>query len=89
VERRLDVPFQLRLGVPERAQRGNGTELTRPKIETRTRENLAERELNRKPDEIGRNVRGGENRRRDVRSAKLLDGRHACGVAISWVHWVH
>jgi hypothetical protein len=36
VECRLDVPFQLRLRVPESAQCGNGTELTRPKVETGT-----------------------------------------------------
>src|SRR5262245_13365879 len=36
VQRRIDVPFQLRLRVPESAQRRNRTEPKRPQIETGT-----------------------------------------------------
>src|SRR4029453_1962154 len=93
VKCRLDMPFQLRLRVAECAQRRNGTELTRPHVAAGTWENLADRENNRDAHEIGSDIRGSKDRRRDVGTAKLFESGHARGMAIwvqgvQWVQWV-
>ena len=76
------MPFELRLAA-ERAQGGDGAQLARLHVEAWTREHFAEREVDREPDQIRRDVRRRENRRGGVRTAEPLEGFEAGVVPVA------
>src|SRR5436189_3019299 len=82
MNRGLGVPLQLRHRMAERAQRGDGAQLTRLEIEPGTGQHFAEGEVDRKSDKVWGNIGRGKNRRRGVGASKPLERVEAGRVAI-------